>query len=47
MVLGIYYLSQSSEGQEKEKPKGYFSSVAEIDQAIEAKSISFHSKIIS
>jgi len=47
MVLGIYYLSQASEGQENEKPKGYFSDVSEIEQALEAKSISLHSNVIS
>jgi len=47
MVLGIYYLSQASEGQEKQDPKGYFSDVSEIEQALEAKSISLHSNVIS
>ena len=46
IVLGIYYLSQSAEKQEK-KPKGIFSSVEEIEQALENKSISLHSNIIS
>ena len=46
MVLGIYYLSQSTENQEKDKPNGYFINVAEIEQALEAKSISLHSNII-
>ena len=45
MVLGIYYLSQSRENKE-EKSRGYFSNVAEIEQAIEAKSISLHSTVI-
>ena len=45
IVLGIYYLSQSSENDKK--PVGVFSSVEEIEQAIENKSISLHSKIIS
>ena len=45
IVLGIYYLSQASE--EDSKPKGVFSSVEEIEQALENKSISLHSKIIS
>ena len=45
IVLGIYYLSQTDD-QEK-KPKGIFSSVEEIEQALESKSISLHSKIIS
>ena len=46
IVLGIYYLSQSSENEEK-KPNGIFSSVEEIEQALENKSISLHTKIIS
>ena len=45
IVLGIYYLSQASENETK--PKGIFSSVEEIEQALESKSISLHSKIIS
>ena len=45
IVLGIYYLSQSS-GDDK-KPKSIFSSVEEIEQALENNSISLHSKIIS
>ncbi len=45
IVLGIYYLSQSNEKQEK--IKGIFSSIDEIEHAIENKSISLHSKIIS
>ena len=45
IVLGIYYLSQA-ENNEK-KPKGIFSSIEEIEQALENKSISLHSKIIS
>ena len=45
IVLGIYYLSQSS-GEDK-KPKSIFSSVEEIEQALENNSISLHSKIIS
>ena len=44
--MGIYYLSQSSLEKDK-KPKGIFSSVDEIEQALESKSISLHSKIIS
>ena len=44
--MGIYYLSQSSLDKDK-KPKGIFSSVEEIEQALENKSISLHSKIIS
>ena len=46
IVLGIYYLSQSDDTNE-EKPKGIFSNIEEIGQAIENKSISLHSKIIS
>jgi len=46
MVLGIYYLSQASK-EKKEKIKGYFSDVDEIQQAIEYDIISLHSKIIS
>jgi len=46
MVLGIYYLSQSSEEKKNDKPKGYFCNVAEIEQALESKSISLHSNII-
>ena len=45
IVLGIYYLSQSSD--KDEKIKGIFSSIEEIEQALENKSISLHSKIIS
>ena len=45
IVLGIYYLSQANENEKK--PKGIFSSVEEIEQALENKSISLHSKIIS
>ena len=47
MVLGIYYLSQSLEKNNKDsKPKGYFTNVNEIEQAIDIKSISLHSDII-
>jgi DNA-directed RNA polymerase subunit beta' len=46
IVLGIYYLSQADDKNEK-KPKGIFSNIEEIGQAIENKSISLHSKIIS
>ena len=46
IVLGIYYLSQADEKNEKEI-KGTFSNIDEIEQAIENKSISLHSKIIS
>ena len=45
IVLGIYYLSQSSE--KDEKPNGIFSNIEEIEQAIENKSISLHTKIVS
>ena len=45
IVLGIYYLSQAEENDKK--PKGVFSSIEEIEQALENKSISLHSKIIS
>jgi len=48
MVLGIYYLSQSIEKKIKDtKPKGYFTNIGEIEQAIEAKSISLHSDVIA
>ena len=46
IVLGIYYLSQSSDDN-NQKPKGIFSTVEEIDQALENKSISLHTKIVS
>ena len=46
IVLGIYYLSQSDDKNE-DKPKGIFSNIEEIGQAIENKSISLHSKIVS
>jgi DNA-directed RNA polymerase subunit beta' len=46
IVLGIYYLSQSDDSKEV-KPKGIFSNIEEIGQAIEDKSISLHSKIVS
>ena len=45
IVLGIYYLSQSTENENK--PKGIFLSIEEIEQALENKSISLHSKIVS
>ena len=45
IVLGIYYLSQAEENDSK--PKGIFSSIEEIEQALENKSISLHSKIVS
>jgi len=47
MVLGIYYLSQSTENNKKEsKPKGYFTNITELEQALESKSISLHTEII-
>ena len=46
IVLGIYYLSQSDDSKD-DKPKGIFSNIEEIGHAIENKSISLHSKIIS
>ncbi len=45
IVLGIYYLSQSND--KEDKVKGIFSNINEIEQALENKSISLHSKIIS
>jgi len=45
MILGIYYLSQANEKDEKNKISGYFSDVNEIDKAIETKIISIHSKV--
>ena len=45
IVLGIYYLSQADEHEKK--PKGIFLNIEEIEQALENKSISLHSKIIS
>ena len=45
IVLGIYYLSQANDNEKKSK--GIFSSIEEIEQALENKSISLHSKIIS
>ncbi len=44
IVLGIYYLSQDSKS---DKPKGIFTNIDEIEQALENKSISLHSKIVS
>ena len=47
MVLGIYYLSQSPDKVDAEsKPKGYFTNIEEIEQAIETKSISLHSDVV-
>ena len=45
IVLGIYYLSQSN--KKEEKPKGIFLDIDEIEQALESKSISLHTRIIS
>ena len=45
IVLGIYYLSQAEDNEKK--PKGIFSGVDEIEQALENNAISLHSKIIS
>jgi DNA-directed RNA polymerase subunit beta' len=45
IVLGIYYLSQAEDGEKK--PKGVFLNIEEIEQALENKSISLHSRIIS
>ena len=47
MVLGIYYLSQSNDEKKDDKPKGYFVNVPEIEQSLEEKNISLHSKVIS
>ena len=47
IVLGIYYLSQSKSTNEKEKPKGIFSNVDEIENALETNEISVHTKIVS
>ena len=50
MVLGIYYLSQSNEEDNKKEKnkdiKGYFSNVNEIEQALESRDIALHSKVI-
>ena len=47
MILGLYYLSQAQDSDAKNnKPKGYFTSISEIEQAIENKNISLHSNII-
>ena len=47
MVLGIYYLSQSTDENAKDKkPKGYFTTVTELEQAIESKNISLHSNVV-
>ena len=47
MILGIYYLSQAIENFEEAKSKGYFTSVSEIEQAIESGHINIHSVVIS
>ena len=47
MVLGIYYLSKSVEKQSNEEKMRCFINVEEIEQAVEMKSISLHSNIIS
>ena len=47
MVLGIYYLSLSTDNNDKDKkPNGYFTNITELEQALETKSISLHSEII-
>ena len=47
MVLGIYYLSQSTDVDLKNiKSSGYFINITEIEQALESKNISLHSYII-
>jgi len=47
MVLGIYYLSQVNENKGKEsKPRGSFTNITEVEQALEVKSINLHSDII-
>ena len=47
MVLGIYYLSLAVDKDDKSKKiKGYFTSITEIEQAIESHNISLHSDII-
>ena len=47
MVLGIYYLSQAQDNMVEIKPRGIFSNVSEIEQAVEEKAISLHSCVIS
>ena len=47
MILGIYYLSQAQENMNETKPRGIFSNVDEIEQAIDEKVISLHSCVIS
>jgi DNA-directed RNA polymerase subunit beta' len=47
MVLGIYYLSQATENDIKnKKPKGYFNTITEVEEALDTKNISLHSDII-
>lgn len=47
MVLGLYYLSQASDINVKDrKPKGYFTNITELEEAIDSKNISIHSDII-
>ena len=47
MILGLYYLSQSTEGDKiDKKAMGYFTNISEIEQALESHSISLHSEII-
>jgi DNA-directed RNA polymerase subunit beta' len=51
MILGLYYLSQATDDNVKDKKskgyfKGYFINITEVEQAIENKSISLHSNII-
>tara|TARA_B100001123_G_scaffold20851_1_gene23002 strand:+ start:578 stop:4726 length:4149 start_codon:yes stop_codon:yes gene_type:complete len=47
MVLGIYYLSQSIQKNNKDsKPRGYYSNITEVEQALESEIISLHSDII-
>jgi DNA-directed RNA polymerase subunit beta' len=47
MVLGLYYLSQASDDDtNKDKPNGYFNTITEVEQAIDSKNLSLHSKII-
>ena len=45
IVLGIYYLSQCLD--KDEKPKGIFENIEEIEQAVDNKHISLHTKIMS
>ena len=48
IVLGIYYLSQTNKTEiDNKEIKGIFSDINEIEHALENKSISLHSKIIS